>query len=246
MQHSQSGTQSNPAGTPFKRSGIPAPLQSHGVKRVYPRDSVRLFKSDFLEQFTHVNPVVPLIVWVPVFAILLYRAFAVHGLSFGEVALYGFLGLAFWSLIEYVLHRFVFHYPAKSKLGNRLVYMLHGLHHEDPQDPTRLVMPVVPAMAYALILFPLFRIFLGPVYVETFIAFFLVGYLAYDYIHFYVHHFVPKYALGKFLKRYHMEHHFADYEAKWGVSNPFWDYVFGTVESKHTRNSSGTQRTSLR
>ncbi len=222
--------------TPHKLSGIPAPLRTGGTKRVYPRDSVRLFRSDFLEKFTHVNPVVPLLVWVPIVAVLLYRAFTVHALSVGEVALYGILGLIFWSLVEYTLHRFVFHFPAKSKLGNRLVYMLHGLHHEDPQDPTRLVMPPAPALIYSAILFPVFRLLIGPVYTETFVAFFLIGYLCYDYIHFYVHHFVPRNPVGKFLKRYHMEHHFADYEAKWGVSNPLWDYVFGTAESKRARS----------
>jgi sterol desaturase/sphingolipid hydroxylase (fatty acid hydroxylase superfamily) len=221
---------------PVRSSGIPAPLKSNltlaGEKKVYPRDSVRLFKSDFWEKFTHVHPVIPLLVWVPVIAILIYRSFAVHAVPALEFAAVFAAGLFIWSLIEYVLHRFVFHYPAKSAFGNRMVYILHGLHHEDPQDPTRLVMPPLPALIYSTILFIAFRAVFGPVLVEPFFASFLVGYLAYDYVHYYVHHFTPKYAVGKYLKRYHMIHHFSHYDAKWGVSNPLWDYVFRTVEAR--------------
>lgn len=210
-------------------SGIPSARQSDGVKKVYPRDSVRLFKSDFLERFTHVNPIVPALVWLPVIAVLFYRSVSVHGLGFLDFAIYGFFGIFLWTFIEYTLHRYIFHYPAKSAFGNRLVYILHGLHHEDPVDPTRLVMPPLPALIYSSILFSLFRLILGPTHVEVFMGFFLIGYLAYDYTHFYVHFFSPTSSVGKFLKSHHMQHHFANYEAKWGVSNPLWDYIFGTA-----------------
>jgi dihydroceramide fatty acyl 2-hydroxylase len=219
-----------------RSSGIPAPLTSNltptGERKVYPRDSVRLFESDLLEKLSHVNPVVPALLWIPIIAALIYRSFAVHENTALDFALYGFAGLFFWTFLEYALHRFVFHYPAKSEFGNRMVYLMHGLHHEDPADPTRLVMPPVPALIYTAILVPIFRFFCGPNYFEAFTAFFLIGYLAYDYIHFYVHHFTPRFPVGKFLKKYHLKHHFANYESKWGVSNPLWDYVFGTVESK--------------
>jgi sterol desaturase/sphingolipid hydroxylase (fatty acid hydroxylase superfamily) len=221
------------------KSGIPAPLKSNltstGEKKVYPRDSVRLFESDFLERFTHVHPAVPAFLWIPAVAALIYRSFAVHGNSVGEVVGYGFLGLFFWSIVEYALHRFIFHFPAESPFANRMVYLIHGLHHEDPADPTRLVMPPLPAIIYAAILFPVFVWVLGASHAESFIAFFMVGYLAYDYIHYYVHHFTPANPVGKFLKKYHFIHHFSNYDSKWGVSNPLWDYVFRTVEPKSTK-----------
>src|SRR5690606_28154830 len=116
--------------------------------------------------------------------------------------------------VEYMLHRFVFHFPAKGPLMSRFVYVVHGLHHEDPQDPTRLVMPPLPAFIYSSILYLGFRALLGPMWVDAFFAGFLVGYLAYDYIHYYVHHFHPKNPVGKFLKRYHMLHHYSDYESR--------------------------------
>jgi sterol desaturase/sphingolipid hydroxylase (fatty acid hydroxylase superfamily) len=217
------------------KSPIPQPIRHSSdptLKRSYPRDSVRLFKSDFLEQFTHVHPIVPALVWTPVVAYLAYRSFAIDHVATGAFFVWVVLGVLAMTLVEYLLHRFVFHFPAKSPMGERIVYIMHGLHHEDPQDPTRLVMPPLPAAIYGITLFVIFRMLFGPVYVDAFFAGFLAGYLAYDYIHYYVHHFTPKNRIGKYLKRYHMVHHFADYEAKWGVSNPLWDYVFGTVESR--------------
>lgn len=219
-----------------------SPGKSSGGKKVYPRDSVRLFKSDFLEQFTHVHPAVPFLIWAPIVSVLIYRSFAVHALGVGEFFLYGAMGLFVWTLTEYVLHRFAFHYPAKGPIGNRIVYIMHGLHHDDPIDPTRLVMPPLPAVIYALILFPIFRFAVGATHAEVFIAFFMIGYLAYDYIHYYVHHFNPKNKVGKYLKRYHLVHHYADHDAKWGVSNPLWDYVFRTVEMKKAKDKTTRTR----
>jgi sterol desaturase/sphingolipid hydroxylase (fatty acid hydroxylase superfamily) len=223
------------------KSPIPQPIRYSSdptFKRRYPRDSVRLFKSDFLEQFTHVHPIVPALVWTPVAAYLAYRSFAVDQLSISAFFIWAAFGVLAMTLVEYLLHRFVFHFPAKTPLAARIVYVMHGLHHEDPQDPTRLVMPPLPAAIYGVTLFLIFRAIFGPVYVDAFFSGFLVGYLAYDYTHYSVHHFTPKSRIGKYLKRYHMVHHFSNYEAKWGVSNPLWDYVFGTVESRVTARSS--------
>jgi sterol desaturase/sphingolipid hydroxylase (fatty acid hydroxylase superfamily) len=215
------------------KSPIPQPIRysDSAQKREYPRDSVRLFKSDFLEQFTHVHPIVPALVWIPVAIYLAYRAFS-HDVSIAEFLVWSSAGFVAMTLIEYLLHRFVFHFPAKSPITARIVYVMHGLHHEDPQDPTRLVMPPLPAAIYGAVFYLTFRAIFGGVYVDAFFSGFLVSYLAYDYIHYYVHHFTPRNRIGKFLKRYHMVHHFSDYEAKWGVSNPVWDYVFRTVESR--------------
>ncbi len=206
------------------------------LKKIYPRDSVRLFKSDFLEQFTHVHPVMPLFIWIPIIAVLSYRSFALHLVGWGEFLGLAVLGVFSWGFIEYFLHRFIFHYPAKHRLGKRLIYIMHGLHHEDPSDPTRLVMPPLPALLYAGVLYLIIGVLLGPLYLDPYFAGLMIGYLIYDYTHFYVHHFTPKNALGKYLKRYHMSHHFAEHQAKWGVSSPLWDYVFGTTLPK-TRHS---------
>jgi sterol desaturase/sphingolipid hydroxylase (fatty acid hydroxylase superfamily) len=189
-----------------------------------------MFENDFMESLSHVHPATPAIVWTPVIAWLIWRAFVVHELAASTVAGLALLGLFVWTLSEYLLHRLVFHFQAKSAIGKRIHFMIHGVHHDAPDDATRLVMPPVAAFILAAVLYTIFRLPLGPVLVEPFFAFFLIGYLAYDYIHYYVHHFNPRTRIGKFIKQNHMMHHFVTHNARWGVSSPLWDYVFGTAE----------------
>ena len=187
----------------------------------------RLFKNDLLESMTHVHPAIPAVLWLPFIGYLLYTQL-LEGHSLGNWAFYSFLGLLVWTLTEYVFHRFIFHFSAESKLGKWLVFAFHGLHHDDPQNPTRLVMPPVPAMIYTSLLYVIFSFFISREYLNLFFAFFLLGYLTYDYIHFYTHHGKGKNKVGKFLKNYHLDHHFRDQSKKYGVSSPLWDYVFRT------------------
>jgi sterol desaturase/sphingolipid hydroxylase (fatty acid hydroxylase superfamily) len=170
--------------------------------------------------------------WAPMVGWLLWRSFAVHAMSIATVLTLGVLGLVIWTLTEYVMHRFVFHFKPFGPISERVIFLFHGIHHDDPEDGTRLVMPPVPGILLAVLLYSTFRFLLGTPWVEPFFAFFLIGYLCYDYIHYSVHHFTPRTSVGKFIKQYHMLHHFASPEARWGVSSPLWDYVFGTVEQR--------------
>ena len=120
-----------------------------------PHQSIRLFENDVLERLSHVHPVTPLLLWAPVSLWLLWRTFALHHLPLLPVLAVGLAGLVTWSLTEYCLHRFLFHYPARSRIGKRLVYLFHGNHHDDPKDKTRLVMPpagAIPIMAVIYLL----------------------------------------------------------------------------------------------
>lgn len=189
--------------------------------------SIRLFKSGFFEWFSHIHPLTPLVVWGPVSGWLIWRGHHA-GLGLLDLAAVGVLALFVWSLSEYVLHRFVFHFKPKGELLERLHFIMHGIHHADPVDPTRLVMPPPVALALSALLYPFFRLLLGPVWIDPFFGFFLVGYLCYDYTHYAVHHFRPRTRWGQRLKQNHMIHHYVNSEVRWGVSSPIWDWVFGT------------------
>lgn len=191
--------------------------------------SIRLFENDFLERLTHVHPVVPLLFWAPVVVWLLWRSLAMHHLPLLPVLGIGILGLFTWTLTEYCLHRFVFHYPARSRLGKWFVYLFHGNHHDDPQDKTRLVMPPAGAIPIMAALFFLFGLVIPAPWIEPFGAFFIVCYLIYDYIHYATHHFPMKNPVAKYLRRYHLKHHFSGESGRYGVSSPLWDIVFGTT-----------------
>lgn len=209
-----------------------------------PYASIRVFKSSFLEKFTHVHPILPLLVWGPVSAYMAYLAFNIYEFGFFSGVGLILFGLFFWTLTEYTLHRFLFHFNAVGPFQERLLWLLHGLHHDDPQDPTRLVMPPVMSILLSIPLYSLFSLSFAligvPHGVAPFFSGFLVGYLCYDYTHYAVHHFSPKTAFGKHVKQHHMLHHFADYESRWGVSSPIWDNVFGTAETGRVPTRKGT------
>ena len=194
-----------------------------------PYESLRVFDNPVLEWLTHVHPVMPLLIWGPVISWLLWRSFAVHGLSAAAVSAFAVAGLLIWSLTEYLLHRYLFHIKAESPFRVRVQFIIHGVHHNDPVDPTRLVMPPVPACIGGALFFIVFNGLLGPRWAEPLFAFFGVGYLLYDYIHYSLHRFVPRTRAGRTLHRNHMLHHYAIPEARWGVSSPLWDHIFKTT-----------------
>ena len=196
------------------------------------RPSLKLFENPILERLSHVHPATPALVWIPVIAFLTYRSFGIHQMGAFEAFGIAVLGILAWSLFEYSMHRFIFHWKPESAWGKRFIFIMHGNHHDDPQDPSRLVMPPAAGILIALPLFFLFRAVFGLSLGEWFFATFMLGYLCYDYTHFAVHFFRPRTGLGRWIKRYHMHHHFSTPEARWGVSSPLWDYVFGSTGEK--------------
>ncbi|MBU6154350.1 MAG: sterol desaturase family protein [Bdellovibrionales bacterium] len=193
-------------------------------------ESIRLFKSPILEALTHVHPSVPFLVWVPVVAYQLIQGAALQ--TPAALLLTFALGVLFWTLTEYSMHRYVFHYNATTKAGKYLVFLFHGIHHDDPEDPTRLVMPPVVSISLGILFFYGFRLTLGAGPTPAFFSGFISGYLVYDYIHYATHHFRPKTAWGKRIKENHMKHHYLKKGGKWGVSSPLWDHVFGTFKGE--------------
>jgi sterol desaturase/sphingolipid hydroxylase (fatty acid hydroxylase superfamily) len=200
------------------------------------KEPIRLFKSDFLEFFTHVHPAVVPIVWLPVAATFLIVPALRHpetaGLKF--ILPLGFLlGLFLWTLTEYTLHRFVFHFRPRTPLQERIAFLFHGVHHAQPQVKTRLVMPPAVSIPLALIFYGLYVLILGVVlgataWIGPTFAGFLAGYVIYDLTHYATHHYPMRRGYLKFLKRHHMQHHYKTPNARYGVSSPIWDWVFGT------------------
>ncbi len=199
-------------------------------------ETIRLFKNPFLEYFSHIHPITPIIVYVPLLTVLAYLGFKEVGFMNGVI---GFiLGILLWSLTEYTIHRWAFHYHPKSEAGKRIHFLVHGIHHDYPRDATRLVMPLLVSVPLAIIFYFLFNALFGSFQFSIFSGF-IFGYVSYDSIHYATHHFEMKGKFGKFLKTYHLRHHYSDDHTAYGVSNPLWDYVFGTVpqQVKEKKNS---------
>jgi sterol desaturase/sphingolipid hydroxylase (fatty acid hydroxylase superfamily) len=213
----------SPAASPA--SPAPAPASTDG-KHVAGQNN-RMFESNFFEFFSHIHPWQPPVIYVPLISYWSYRSFSV------DVGLLMFLGLFAtgffaWTFAEYALHRKLFHYQASSKLGKRMFWLLHGVHHDWPTDKLRLVFPPTISLPLAALFFGIFTVIAGPALRYSLMAGFAAGYLTYDMIHYWVHHFTPRGRVGKALRRHHLEHHFKHSKTGYGVSSPLWDYVFGT------------------
>lgn len=188
-------------------------------------ESVRMFKSDFLEALSKVHYFVPLIVYVPVIGFCIYKSFA-SGVDVATFFGMLVLGLFVWTFTEYILHRFVFHFYPKSKIGQRIHFIFHGVHHDYPSDALRLVMPPSASIPLALAFFFLFKAILPVNDVYAFFPGFIAGYLVYDISHYAIHHFNFKGKFWKKIKQHHMLHHYQDPTKGYGVSSPLWDKVF--------------------
>jgi len=191
----------------------------------------RMFKNGFLESLTRVHPRFAIS-----YNLFCSSSLLVLNFYFGfvtavwNVALLIVLGFLSWTLAEYLLHRFFFHMNSKSKFIQKIAHTMHGIHHDHPNDYTRLFMPPVPATIFMVFFFALFYAVLG-VSIFSFLPGFLTGYLAYAYTHFKTHQIrAPKYL--KFIWTHHLKHHYQDGNKAFGVSSPLWDVVFGTLPGK--------------
>ena len=191
-------------------------------------ETVRMFESDFIEFFSRVPPATPLLLYMPVVGYMLYLSLWHRKLSILAVGGLFVLGILLWTLIEYLIHRYIFHYEPKSHLGKRLHYIVHGVHHDYPNDARRLVMPPSISVPLAVLFYLLFLLIFGRLAPSVF-AGLIFGYVCYDMLHYATHHFPMKRGLWLWLKQYHLRHHYKDDDIGFGISSPLWDYVFGTT-----------------
>ena len=194
-----------------------------------------MFETDFLEKFSRIHPATIFVVWIPIATVFLVRAAVVDALGVLPLAGCFAAGMLTWSFAEYVLHRWVFHWTNATPWGKRIHFLLHGVHHDFPNDKDRLVMPLPTSIPLAVLFYGIFALTMGLRLADPFFSGFVLGYLFYDGTHYYVHHFRPTSRWGRFLRRHHMTHHHADHDGGFGVSSPLWDLVFRTMPAKKPR-----------
>jgi len=201
--------------------------------------SPRMFESNLLDKLSRVHWSVPAFIFGPAIVVALVLSFG--EMAWWQVPLVALGGYVFWTLTEYWLHRIVFHFEPEEGIGARLHWIIHGVHHDHPNDPLRLVMPPSVSVPLAALFFGLFVLVLGTPAAYAASAGFWAGYLAYDMLHYYVHHLPggrkPRAWIPRKLHELHMRHHFKEHDRGYGVSAPFWDNVFGTATSGSRRNS---------
>ena len=143
------------------------------------------------------------------------------------------LGMFFWTFFEYLIHRFAFHFLAESERAQKIIYVMHGNHHEYPRDKERLFMPPVPSLILSSIIFSIMYgvagLCKGSNFAFAFFPGFLLGYLIYGSMHYAIHAWNPPYKWMKPLWRNHHLHHYKNELQGFGVSTTIWDRVFGTM-----------------
>jgi sterol desaturase/sphingolipid hydroxylase (fatty acid hydroxylase superfamily) len=197
------------------------------------RSSPRMFENDLLDRLSRVHHYVPLALFLPAIAVFLYLGF--DRLSTLTTLALGVGGYLFWSLSEYWIHRGIFHWEPQDGWGAKLHWMIHGVHHDHPNDPLRLVMPPAASIPLATIFIVAFVVLIGTPEAWPFAGGFLAGYLIYDMIHFALHHHRPRTRFGRWLRELHMRHHFQDDTRGYGIAAPYWDYVFRTKVDRDKR-----------
>lgn len=192
------------------------------------KEGPRFFASDFWEFLTRTVWWAIPVIWLPVVCWFVSRSYMM-GHTLPQMATMVSSGIFVWTLLEYTLHRFLFHIKTKSYWGNTAHYLLHGCHHKHPMDGLRLVFP--PA-ATAILLIPFYKLIKLISTPSTAPALFgggLLGYVMYDCTHYYLHHGQPTKDPARNLKRYHLNHHFRIQNKGFGITSSLWDKVFGTL-----------------
>uniref|UniRef100_A0A914M689 Fatty acid 2-hydroxylase n=1 Tax=Meloidogyne incognita TaxID=6306 RepID=A0A914M689_MELIC len=166
--------------------------------------AVRMFKSNFLEQLTRTKWWVIPMFWLPLVITFLLEGNNLLINDFGPFIGFFFtfslfmFGILFWTLMEYSLHRFIFHWHPNpnSKQQLTLHFLLHGLHHKTPLDKDRLVFPPAAALIIVGFFYSFYRLLLPYPIFCCFGTGKLTGYIIYDLIHYYMA-FITKTPLDK-------------------------------------------------
>ena len=185
----------------------------------------RLFANGVLEGMAIAGPFWPLVLYVPLgLASIAYASYA--GFSPLAIAVQYVAGLLVWSLVEYVAHRFVFHHAPGTRVGVAIQYLIHGVHHAYPDDSRRWMLPLGVTIPIAVMLTVAALLIGAPA--MSGVAGFVHGYLVYDLVHYTVHARAGTWRAVRWLRAYHMRHHYAAPDRQFGVSSALWDVVFKT------------------
>jgi len=202
-------------------------------EKIHNKGQAQLFKNQYLEHLTKTHPLVIFCIYLPAVSYMLYFSNVRLNLNIEQIGFTFLFGMFFWTFFEYILHRFIFHFISENEEAMKIIYVIHGNHHEYPRDRERLFMPPVPSIILASVVFMLMyfvaHLFYASNYVFAFFPGFIVGYLMYGSMHYAIHAWNPPYAWMKPLWRNHHLHHYKNEERGFGVSTTLWDRLFGTM-----------------
>ena len=143
--------------------------------------------------------------------------------------------LALIPFIEYFTHKYFLHMPQPKEPGRHHIWAwianrVHYLHHQDPKKVEHifaefwLTLPMM-FFDFALVWLLTWDLSMTSVFMTAMVGYFLL----YEWTHFIAHFdgYTPKNAYGRFLKKYHLWHHYKNEEYWYGITSPVADWFFG-------------------
>ena len=179
-------------------------------------------------------------------AMALIALFAAHVLALAPLSL---IAVAAGALVffgsEYTTHRFMFHAPPqRNAVVLKLQHRLHYDHHVTPDELGLLFLPVWFVIPVASLTFGIFyAITRDPSTSAAMLLGAVLGLFYYEWVHYVAHiPFVPKTRFGRWIKKYHLWHHFKNERLWFGVTNPSMDLVGRTYARVDEVERSGSTR----
>lgn len=186
---------------------------------------IRLFESRWLERLTVISAPMFIALWAVGLPLIAWAAWgtATAGVAFGLA----FAGVVLWTLAEYALHRFLFHWESGSAAVSHFVFIMHGNHHSVPNDPLRNLMPPMVSVTVGGLIWAAMLWLVGSAGSWLFLGF-MAGYVTYDLVHYACHQWPMKGRLARMLKTHHMRHHHANQHGNYAITGMMWDRLFRT------------------
>jgi len=194
--------------------------------------SARMFQSPFLEACSKIHPAVPFLFYIPIISVLLGYAWWSHRTGALQTLVFVPLGWVTWDLLEYAIHRSFFHWEGSGPFTRKVHEIVHGYHHQYPDDRRRLVMPLGASIPLALIIAGLLAVIGKPAATIPYYCGIVAGYLFYDFVHWSSHYRTPLTSWGRAIRAHHMAHHFASPDQNFGISHRWIDAVVGTLKKR--------------
>jgi len=197
-------------------------------EKINNKGQAQLFQNKYLEALTKGSPQLSWGIHLPILLYCFYYGYSHFQLPLGRMLMISFGAFFFWTFFEYIAHRYIFHLISENPKMQRFAYVMHGNHHHYPRDKQRLFMPPVPSLIIVAVIFGVQYLILGK-YTFAFYPGFILGWLMYATMHYMIHAIAPPFKFLKPLWRNHHLHHYKDEHLGFGVSNTFWDKIFGTM-----------------
>ncbi len=193
-----------------------------------PTTRLTLFENRWLEKLTVISARAFIALWLVVLPAIGWAAWRGGGAATPAAAIgLALAGVLVWTLTEYGLHRFVFHWVANSARMEQFVFVLHGNHHSVPNDPLRNLMPPIVSLPVGGAIWAAMLAVLGSAGSWVFLGF-MAGYVVYDLAHYACHQWPMKGRLARAVKTHHMRHHHAGQDGNYAITGMMWDRLFRT------------------